>query len=226
MRRNYEALFGAFYERYFDFKSEKMSDAEALACTSDAYFGVQSRGEMEKAVVNIAEGKIYLTHSKIFVKAKEKIVEALNSLDLQKLQLETTPDEYKDILERRDMVLDEIDNITVDYSPYTRWHYYEMEKEVKNYFWIIVNEVKDKNGIIEKVLERFERECTNTLSENIVVKTTLVELLLRYDIKENEQFVEIRKELEQFDVNEIGEQLTEDEKIDLSIRIKEVLSKL
>ncbi|TGV14898.1 hypothetical protein EN829_049220, partial [Mesorhizobium sp. M00.F.Ca.ET.186.01.1.1] len=223
MRRNYEALFGAFYERYFDFKSEKMSDAEALACTSDAYFGVQSRGEMEKAVVNIAEGKIYLTHSKIFVKAKEKIVEALNSLDLQKLQLETTPDEYKDILERRDMVLDEIDNITVDYSPYTRWHYYEMEKEVKNYFWIIVNEVKDKNGIIEKVLERFERECTNTLSENIVVKTTLVELLLRYDIKENEQFVEIRKELEQFDVNEIGEQLTEDEKIDLSIRIKEVL---
>ncbi|WP_311519280.1 Imm3 family immunity protein [Paenibacillus albidus] len=121
------------------------------------------------------------------MKAKERIVEALNSLDLNKLQIETTPDEYKDILERRDMVLDEIDNISVDYSPYTRWYYHEMEKEVKYFFGIIVNEAKNKNEMIEKVLERFERECKNTLSENIVVKTTLVELLLRYDIKGNEQ---------------------------------------
>ncbi|MEK4063913.1 MULTISPECIES: Imm3 family immunity protein [unclassified Paenibacillus] len=223
MRRNYEALFGAFYEIYFDYKSEKMSDAEAIACTADAYFGVQSRGEMEKAVVYISEGRICLTHSKIFIKAKERIVEALNSLDVHKLQIETTPDEYKDILERRDMVLDEIDNIPVDYCPYTRWYYHEMEKEVKNFFGIIMNKVNNKNEMIEKVLERFERECTNTLSENIVVKTTLVELLIRYDIKGNEQFVEITKELEQFDINDVGAQLTENEKVDLSIRISNLL---
>ncbi|WP_188067361.1 Imm3 family immunity protein [Brevibacillus brevis] len=225
MRRNYEALFGAFYERYFDFKSEKMSDAEALVCTSDAYFGVQRRGEMEKAVVNIAEGRIYLTHSKIFFKAKEKIVEALSSLDLQKLQLETSPDEYQDILERRDMVLDGIDNIPIDYSPYTRWYYYEMEKEVRNYFGVIINDIKNVSELVDNLMERFERDCTNTSSENIVVKTTIAELLIRHGIKENEQFVKIKSELEQFDINDVGEQLTEDEKADLSIRIKEVLSK-
>ncbi|MUG44168.1 Imm3 family immunity protein [Paenibacillus woosongensis] len=227
MKRNYESLFGAFYERYFDFKNEKMSDAEAIACTTDAYFGVQSRGEMEKAVVYIAEGNIYLTHSKIFFKAKERIIETLNSLDLDQLQVETTPDEYKDILERRDMVLDEIDNIPVDYSPYTRWHYYEMEKEVKDYFGIIYNEVKNKSEIIEKVLERFERECTNTLSENIVVKTTLLELLIRYSVMvDEEDIMKLRSELEQFELGEVGQQLSEFEKLDLSIRIKDVLSKI
>lgn len=180
---------------------------------------------MEKAVVYIAEGRIFLTHSKIFIKAKERIVGTLNSLDLNKLQIETAPDEYKDILERRDMVLDEIDNVPVDYSPYTRWYYHDMEREVKNYFGVILNEVENKNEIIKKVLERFERECTNTLSENIVVKTTLLELLIRYDIKGTEQFLDIRKDLEHFDVNEVDGQLAEDEKVDLSIRIKELLSK-
>ncbi|WP_256718101.1 Imm3 family immunity protein [Paenibacillus borealis] len=116
-----------------------------------------------------------------------------------------------------------MDNIPVDYCPYTRWYYHEMEKEVKNFFGIIMNKVNNKNEMIEKVLERFERECTNTLSENIVVKTTLVELLIRYDIKGNEQFVEITKELEQFDINDVGAQLTENEKVDLSIRISNLL---
>ncbi|MDQ0171543.1 Imm3 family immunity protein [Paenibacillus tundrae] len=66
MKRNYEALFGAFYERYFDFKSEGISNAEALVCTSEAYFGVQKRGEMDKAVVVIAEGRIYFNTCKNF----------------------------------------------------------------------------------------------------------------------------------------------------------------
>ncbi|TKI56904.1 hypothetical protein E8L90_16275 [Brevibacillus antibioticus] len=39
MKRNYKALFGAFYESYFDFKSEKMSDAEALVCSKELFWG-------------------------------------------------------------------------------------------------------------------------------------------------------------------------------------------
>lgn len=226
MKRNYEALFGAFYESYFDFKCERMSNAEALVCTSDAYFDMQKRGEMEKTVIFIAEGRIYLTHSKIFIKSKEKIVDALNSLDLNKLQLETTPDEYQDILERRDMVLDGIESIPVDYSPYTRWYYYEMEEEVKNYFGIIINDMKNASELIEDVMGRFERECRSTLSERIVVKTTLAELLIRHGIKAEGEFLKIKSELEQFDLSEVGQQLTESEKSDLYTRIKEVLSKL
>lgn len=59
MRRNYEALFGAFYERYFDFKSEKMSDAEAIACTTDAYFGVQSRGKWRRLLYILQKGEFF-----------------------------------------------------------------------------------------------------------------------------------------------------------------------
>lgn len=226
MKQNYEALFGAFYETYFDFKCQNMSDAEALARTYYAYLGVHNRGEMDKAVVHIAEGRISLSHSKIFIKAKERIIEVLNSLDLERLQNETSPDEYRDILERREMVLDEIDNMQIDYDPIRRWYYYEMEKEVRNFFGVIINDIENVSELVEKIIERFERECKNTLSENIVVKTTIAELLIRHGIKENEQFVKIRSELEQFDLNDVGEQLSEDEKLDLSIRIKEVLNKL
>ncbi|MCM3172053.1 Imm3 family immunity protein [Paenibacillus sp. MER 99-2] len=226
MKRNYEALFGAFYERYFDFKSQGISNAEALVCTSEAYFGVQKRGEMEKAVVVIAEGRIYLTHSKIFINSKERIVNLLKGLDLEKLQLETTSDEYQDILERRDMVLDGIESIPVDHSPFARWYYNEMEKEVKNYFIEIFVNTNDASEIIEKIEERFERECRSTWSENIVVKTTLAELLIRHSNKPENEFLSLKIELERFDMNEIGQLLTESEKFDLSIRIKEVLSKI
>nr|WP_254613180.1 Imm3 family immunity protein [Brevibacillus sp. HB1.2] len=226
VKRNYEALFGAFYENYFYFKSERMSGPEALACTCEAYFGMDKRGEMEKAVLFIAEGRIHLTHSKIFVKSKQKIIDALNSLDLNKLQLEIAPDDYQDILERRDMVLDGIESIPVDYSPNTRYYYFEIDKEVKNYFGILFNEKKDAIELVEEIMERFERECRSTLSEKIVVRTTLAELLIRYRINAKGEFLKIKNELEQFDMNDVGEQLSENEKLDLSMRIREVLSKL
>lgn len=224
MKRNYEALFGAFYERYVDFKNEKMSNAEAIACTFDAYYGVQSRGEMEKAVVNIAEGKIHLTHPKIFFKSKERIIEALNYLDLNKLKMEVNLEEYKDILERRDMVLDEIDGVPVDYCPCTRWYYYEMETQVKNYFENVL--AITENEIIEKMLEHFERDYTNTSSENIIIKTTLLELIIRHNVKVDEEaFRQLRNELKYFKLDDLEQQLSEFEKIDLSIRIKNLLDK-
>ncbi|QNR66283.1 hypothetical protein IAQ67_20930 [Paenibacillus peoriae] len=226
MKRNYEALFGAFYEKYFDFKIEKMSDAEAVARTSGEFEGILNKGEMEKAVVYIAEGKIYLTHSKIFFKAKERLVEVLNSLDLEKLKLEITSDEYEDLLERRDTVLDEIDNKQIDYDPFTRWYYHDMEKEVRHFFGSIITETQNNHEVVERILERFENDCDNTLSENIIIKTTLAELLIKNNIKADEDLRNIKSELEQFNMEDIGQQLSEDEKIDLTLRIKEILSKL
>ncbi|BAH42260.1 hypothetical protein BBR47_12830 [Brevibacillus brevis NBRC 100599] len=224
MKRNYEALLGAFYGKYFEFKNMKMSNDEALARTSNDFEGVLKLGEMENAVVHIAIGNIILSHTRTYYKVKDQLIEVLNSIDLEKLQLETSLDEYQDILERRDMVLDEIDNIQIDYDPYARWYSFEMEKEVKSYFGNIICE--DESELVEKIIERFERDCDKTLSENIVVKTTLAELLIRHGIKSNEQIVKIRSELEQFDLNNVGKQLSEFEKLDLSIRIKEVLDKL
>lgn len=212
MKQNYEAIFGAFYETYFDFKCQKMSDAEALARIYYAYLGVQNRGEMDKAVVHIAEGRISLSHSKIFYKAKERIIEVLHSLDLEKLQNETPPDDYRDILERRDIVLDEIVNIEIDYEPIRRWYYYEIEKEVKSFFGQIRNSTENVNLLIEEVFDRFERECKNTKSEDIVVKTTLLELLSKHGMNTNESLVRISAELEKFNINDVGQQLSEYEK--------------
>ncbi|WP_423751967.1 hypothetical protein [Brevibacillus parabrevis] len=45
-------------------------------------------------------------------------------------------------------------------------------------------------------------------------------------MRANENIRIIKSELEKFDLNDIGEQLSEDEKRDLSSRIKDVLSKL
>ncbi|MCM3172050.1 Imm3 family immunity protein [Paenibacillus sp. MER 99-2] len=105
-------------------------------------------------------------------------------------------------------------------------YYYEIEKEVKSFFGQMRNSTENVNLLIEEVFDRFERECKNTKSEDIVVKTTLLELLSKHGMNTNESLVIIRSELEKFNINDVGQQLSEDEKLDLSTRIKEVLNKV
>lgn len=57
MKRNYEALFGAFYENYFYFKSEGMSGPEALACTCEAYFGMDKEVKWKKQYCLLRKGE-------------------------------------------------------------------------------------------------------------------------------------------------------------------------
>ncbi|MEN1990738.1 Imm3 family immunity protein [Paenibacillus hubeiensis] len=223
MKRNYEALFGSFYQRYLDWKNEEMSDAEALAITYDAYYSIMNRGEMEKAVVNIAAATVSLTHTKVYCKFKVHVMEQLLSLNKEKLRSVIQTDEYKDIVERMEKVLEKFEDMAIDQSEFARWHYFEMEKAVKECFATLLNVTRDEDELVGNVLNRFERDCNNTPSENMVIKTTLAELIIRHRIEVKDQFARIKRELERFDILEVGQDLTEFEKKDLSLRIGEIL---
>ncbi|WP_098748604.1 Imm3 family immunity protein [Paenibacillus sp. EZ-K15] len=66
---------------------------------------------------------------------------------------------------------------------------------------------------------RFERDCWNTFSENITIKVTLAEILINNGINAQEEISNIIYELKQFNIEDVGQQLTEEEKVDLSWRM-------
>ncbi|WJQ82894.1 Imm3 family immunity protein [Brevibacillus brevis] len=226
LKWEYEELFESFIEDYTSYKNTNMSDRESLARTFDVYVTVLNQGEMEKAIIYIVYSELLLKQSKVLFITKERIKEKLLSLDLNKLKEEVTDEQFKDLLIRRDRILQEIDKKPLDYCPESRWYYFEVVDNVKEYFHNQNFETHSDEDIVNNILERFKRDCKNTLSENITVKTTLVEMLLLNNIGAYEHIKNIKSELEQFDINDVGEQLSEDEKADLSIRIKAVLRKL
>ncbi|WP_339848462.1 Imm3 family immunity protein [Paenibacillus sp. FSL W7-1088] len=226
LKWEYDELFESFVEDYNSYKNNNMSDRESLARTFGEYETVLNEGEMEKAVIHVLYGELLLRQSKVLVTAKQRTKEDLLSINLNKLKMEITDDQFKDILVRRDEVLQELDMKKLDYCPEVRWYYFEIIDKVKEYFLSQNLEVLSQVEIVNNILERFKRDCMNTLSENITIKTTLLEMLLLNDIPLSENIRILKSELENFDFNEVGEQLSEDEKLDLSIRIKEVLRKL
>ncbi|MDC0763032.1 Imm3 family immunity protein [Brevibacillus sp. AG] len=226
LKWEYEELFESFMEDYTSYKNANMSDAESLARTFNVYESLQNHGEMEKAIIHILYGELLLKKSRVLDIAKERTKEDLLSLDLNKLNNEVTDEQFKDLLNRRNRILQEIDTKPLDYYPVVRWYYFEVINNVKEYFQDQNFETHSEEEFVNNILERFKRDCKNTLSENITVKTTLVELLLLNNIRAYSHIKNIKSELEQFDINDVGEQLSEDEKADLSFRIKEVLSKL
>ncbi|NQF15960.1 hypothetical protein HPY31_18860 [Brevibacillus sp. HB1.3] len=226
LKWEYEELFESFIEDYTSYKNTNMSDRESLARTFDVYVTVLNQGEMEKAIIYIVYSELLLKQSKVLFITKERIKEKLLSLDLNKLKEEVTDEQFKDLLIRRDRILQEIDTKPLDYYPVVRWYYFEMTNNVREYFQNQNFEACSEEDIVNNVLERFKRDCRNTSSESITVKTTLAELILLNNIRANEYIRVIKSELEQFDLNDIGEQLSEDEKRDLSSRIKDVLRKL
>ena len=203
-----------------------MSGSESLARTYNVYETIKNQGEMENAILHIIYGELLLKQSKILVTAKETTKKDLLSLDLNKLKNVVTNEQFKDLLIRRDRILHEIDTKPLDYYPVVRWYYFEMVNNVREYFQNQNFEDCSEEDIVNNVLERFKKECRNTSSENITIKTTLAELLLLSNIRANKCIGGIKRELEQFDLNDIVEQLSEDEERDLSSRIKNVLSKL
>lgn len=110
-----------------------------------------------------------------------------------------------------------------DQSELARWHYFEMEKAVQECFATLLNVTRDEDELVANVLNRFERDCNNTSSENMVIKTTLAELIIRHRIEVKDQLAHIKRELERSDIRKVGQDLTEFEKKDLSLRIGEIL---
>ncbi|KMY31460.1 hypothetical protein ACZ11_04255 [Lysinibacillus xylanilyticus] len=220
---SYYELLTSVYDTYLEYKDEKFSDYEALARTTYDFEVSMNDGEAEKATIRVALARIALTHSKLSVRAKELSCEVLTNLNINSIRQQLSTEEVDDLLERRDYVLRQFNDTTIslNHDPRARWYYHEMTKEVKVYFDNIIS-IIPLEEVSDKVLKRFERDCKNTLSENITIKVTLAELLINKGIHEHGE-LNIKYELEKFNIDDVGQQLTESEKEDLSQRINNLI---
>lgn len=214
----YEELFEAFNEDYTNYRNENYSPWESLARTWGEYENVINRGEMERAVIYVAYGEKLLLQEKIFINAKKITLDVLNTLDIGKLQSVLDAEQLEDLLTRRSMVLEHIDSKPLDKYPIARWYYREITEEIVNFIDKNLQE-NNSNDIVSIVLKRFERDCKNTVGENIIIKTTLIEFL-KGKVTEKAELEPIIKELKEFKAKDLGQQLSEDEKKDLLFRIK------
>ncbi|WP_375199398.1 Imm3 family immunity protein [Lysinibacillus sp. RS11] len=221
---NYYELLTSVYDTYLEYKGEKFSDYEALARTTYDFEVSMNDGEAEKATIRVALARIALTHSKLSVRAKELTWEVLTNLDIKRIREQLSTEEVEDLLERKDYVLCQYNDATIslNHDPRARWYYHEMTKEVKVYFDNIIS-IIPLEEVADKVLKRFERDCKNTLSENITIKVTLAELLMNKGLQDQGELKNIKFELEQFNIDDVGQQLSETEKEDLSYRISNLI---
>ncbi|AJS61115.1 hypothetical protein UB51_24765 [Paenibacillus sp. IHBB 10380] len=114
----------------------------------------------------------------------------------------------------RDEVLDEMDNA---------WYYKQiLDKNYLDNINIGEHSVEELASII---LERL-KACNCTLGENIIIQTTLGELLLNKEIHAHEHLKIVKTELEQFKMSDLSVLLPNTEREDLFLRIKEVLARL
>ncbi|MGO4786536.1 Imm3 family immunity protein [Paenibacillus sp. 2KB_20] len=221
---SYYELITSVYDTYFEYKDENFSDYEALARTTYDFELSMNDGEAEKATIYICLARIALTHLKISVRTKERTREVLTNLNINNIRQQLSTEEVEDLLERRDYILRQFENnaISLNHDSRARWYYHEMTKEVKVYFDKIFS-VTPSEEVAHKVLTRFERDCRNTISENITIKVTLAEILINNGINVQEEISNILDELKKFNIEDVGQKLTEEEKVDLSRRIRGLL---
>lgn len=224
LKWEYKELIESFIEDYYSYKQNNMSNREALARTYNEYETFLNQGEMEKAVIEILYGEFLLKQSKVLITVKEKTKEELLSIDFTKLRTELTDDEVKELISRKDNILLKLDEKPLDLCSESRWYYQEIKENVKGFFEAESFESDNVGQVVNHVLKRFERDCRNTMSENITIKVTLAELLIKKGINVQEELNKILDEIKQFNIEDVGQQLSKEEKEDLVRRIKNLLS--
>lgn len=226
MEWEYDELIEAINDSYQEYKEEHMSNSEAFARTAGDFETVKNIGIFEKAIVTVALGELLLRQSKVFIISKENLLSTFESIDSNLLEQHLTPEQLENWLARKERILQDIDKKPVHYYARAFWFYDEMTEEVNQYFMTILLNDKSGKDIATNVLNRFERDCKHSLSENIVVLTTLAENLLQHNLIETDELKKIEQTLNLFNIEDIREQLSDEEMKDLAIRIQNVLAKL
>ncbi|MEI4803419.1 Imm3 family immunity protein [Bacillus sp. FJAT-51639] len=222
----YQECIEAFNEDFLEYKrQDNMSNSEALARTFDEYYSPNIEDEMEKALINVLYVETVSEKARIFIIAKENRIKELKSIDFQKIEKQIekkqiTKNQLEELIIRREKALERLEKIPVDYCPRARWYYEEIVNEVYQYLTISVKSEQSSEAIVSNVLERFKRDCKNTLSEKMAIYTTLGEYLVKQNLIIPKGVI---KELSQFNVNETEEQLLLKEKQDLELRIHKLL---
>ncbi|MBD8499956.1 Imm3 family immunity protein [Paenibacillus arenosi] len=230
MAYSYEEYLEYINESYYEYKEdEKMSNKEAIARTFNEYDLLMKNSETDKAIISVAIAEILVSHSKVLSTFKDYLMKTLLELDLKLIEQDhkLTREQYIDLISREEQVYKQLEVMPSDYYPRVCWHYEELTDEVNRFFVQINTGNLSDEEIVTKVLKRFERDCTNTLSEKIIVYVTLAENLLKLKYTQIEEMQRIKQELQLFNVTDIrDEQLVEEEQKKLLIRIDTLLAQL
>ncbi|GAB1534357.1 MULTISPECIES: Imm3 family immunity protein [Brevibacillus] len=226
MNEKYEDLFESFNETYQEYKEKRMNNSESLERTMDDFELIMNRGDLEKAIILVSYGEFALKQPYMFYKSKDYLVEKLNEITFELLEKQLTTEQYNDLINRKNNVLNEIEKKPLNFSPRTFWYYEEMKNEVNSYFNASFISTKTANELAGDVLIRFERDCKHTLGEKIVVYTTLAERLLEENLTNTEHLIHIEETLKHFNMDDVGDQLSQDEKEQLQLEIERILTRL
>ncbi|MED4955930.1 Imm3 family immunity protein [Paenibacillus macerans] len=226
MNNKYEELFESFHETYQEYKERRMNNSESLERTMDDFELIMNRGDLEKAIILISYGEFALKQPYMFYKSKDFLVEKLNEVAFDSLEQQLTIEQYNDLLTRKNNILKGIEKKPLNFNSRTFWYYEEMKNEVNSYFDAIFTPTKTANDLAEDVLKRFERDCKHTLGEKIGVYATLAERLIENNLTATEHLIHIESTLKDFNVDDVGNQLSQDEKQMLQLQIEGVLKHL
>ncbi|MGA3599131.1 Imm3 family immunity protein [Lysinibacillus agricola] len=226
---SYEEYEEYIHEDYNELIEEKMSRGEAIARTFNEYDMLAKKSETDKALFCTIISEISLSHEKIPYTFKNYMEQSLTELDFKVIKQENslTSEQYIDLINRKDYVLQELKKKPLDYYPRVCWYYEELIEKVQKFINIFLIENENTDSIITDMLQRFDRDCKNTNSEKFIVYTTLAENLYNQGLTEVDGIEDVKHVLQSFSIEDVfDEQLTEDEQEKLAERINSVLTKL
>ncbi|WP_415841661.1 Imm3 family immunity protein, partial [Paenibacillus macerans] len=208
MKILYEDYITEINECYDDYKNEdKLSTVEAIARTLYDFEGLMYRSETEKAIILIFYGQLIVSEqSRVLVNTRDNLLEKLNSIDFMTIKQEQklTVEQYDELQSKFNDVIEKINRMPLDTCRLARWYYEELVEEVNRYFLDIKRNDMNVEQIIRDIFSRFNRDCNNTLSEKMIVYTTLGELLISHFFIIPE---EILAEIKSFNINDTKDQL-------------------
>lgn len=222
----FREILNSFDETFQEYKYRNMSNLEALAKTFEDFELIMNSGDLEKTTVLVRYSELVLKQPYVFHKSKDIIIKLLDEVDYEILRHILSECEYEELITRKKEVLYNLSQKQLTNNARAMWYYDEMIDEVNNYYNSITSKVKTPDQIAKEVLERFKRDCRNTKSEKIGVYTTLAERLLEDGLTETVELKHIEMTLKEFNVDDVGEQLSKNEKQKLQFRIERVLKRL
>jgi len=220
----YHELIDSFNKGFQKYKQRNMSNLESLSKTYEDFELIMNQGDLEKAIILIEYCEKVLQQPYIFYKSKEYLIKYLEEINYASIKKELSINQYHELIKKREKVIVGLNKKPLTNSARARWYYSELTSEVINYSRTISQRNVTVDQWITKTLERFERDCRNTISEKIVVYTTLAEQVLMNSSAKTSEFKKIETILQEYNVEEVGEQLTNNEKEQLQSRIDKILS--
>jgi len=96
----YEELFEAVKENYYNYLKKNLSEKHALARTSYDFETVRNEGIIENLIVGTALGEIISSHKKVFVGTLNLINETINKINPNELHGNLLEKEINDLTKK------------------------------------------------------------------------------------------------------------------------------